>query len=744
MVAMFSRHHVCNVCRWSLLVLVGMGIWPSHGLAQLKLEAGESVKVLFLNTWRDGTVFDKRGDKYAVQYEFAGTVKQDMFERSAIRMLCEVDAFDFSRTWASSSGQFKVDAALRGLQGDKVVLVKVDLTEVAVPISGLSSKDVAYIEKIRKQYEAAVASGQIAPKTPTLPDVQRFASEFSSAPLVGFNDSERSTLGTVPSFLRTFTQAGVGFQAARERQEILAVIPVGGPEQLLLVSTSEHWAGDKNFPNFLYWISLKQQKVVGTVYITPGNKVVDYDPRTRMMLSVDLREHGFSPTTFFTMWRLNPGESNPEPLLRWEAKVQRTNDVFTKIINERIVVAKTQKQTLVAWDLVENKEIYAVNLRSFFEAPVRLSWDRRHLIVPYDGGVSVLHAATGDVAFQLPLNGEKVSGANVNESGTKLAAVTSRSLYLWDLEDPNLKPVSYTAPLIGNPFRARVEWVDDDNVFLEGFRGLVLFRLSLELPIWSYETQREFVSIENRGFSSSFMLNGFYFYTASPDPFGRTLAVGAVKLPGPSVQEMTGTINKEQLLVIRPGVRVRIGKLNVTEPEFVRAAIEERIAENGWSLDDKAEIVIDCEMGRGSSMSETYSAFDGSGSTTVSFTPHTSSIKIQRGRVVLWQASVSTGAPGVVSGDDIQRQVSAMQEPQLDFFRTVKMPSQVLDPKYGNGFGKSKFGLRGIEVVSTSPPGRDDDPDLFERNRIEEMNRSNSNRATNPGLLGDPSNPFGN
>ncbi len=43
------------------------------------------------------------------------------------------------------------------------------------------------------------------------------------------------------------------------------------------------------------------------------------------------------------------------------------------------------------------------------------------------------------------------------------------------------------------------------------------------------------------------------------------------------------------------------------------------------------------------------------------------------------------------------------------------MPAEMIDPKYSRGFGVSHLGLRGIEVTSTKPPGREDDPYATER-----------------------------
>ncbi len=52
---------------------------------------------------------------------------------------------------------------------------------------------------------------------------------------------------------------------SRKSQEVVAVIPVGGPEQLVLLTAREDncFNGNLKFQSQLYWVSLKSQKVLG-------------------------------------------------------------------------------------------------------------------------------------------------------------------------------------------------------------------------------------------------------------------------------------------------------------------------------------------------------------------------------------------------------------------------------------------------------------------------------------------------
>jgi hypothetical protein len=714
--------------------------------AQVKLEEGEQVKVYAVGDWRDGVVLGQQGQRYGVEYEFAGSSSQDMFDRKAIRMMCETDAMDFARTWASESGAFKVDAALKAIDGDKVVLLKIDLNEVTVPLMSLSKKDVAYVGKIKKFREAAIARGELPAPTPLLPEVESFDIGFGETAMVMFGEGKVAPLGTPPSFLSTFTQSGTGFKLMRERQELVAIIPVGGPEQLVLLSVREDnfFNNGVKFPSQLYWASLKQKKIVGTVFITSEDYVLDYDPRSKTMVSYNRGErNGFNDGGVMTAWRLNPGDSKAEPIVRWNASLGwRLWSYYAKVINERIIMAKTDSQTYTAWDIIDKKAVYSIKARSFFDAQVVLTKDRQHLIIPEDGFVTVIKADTGELAFQLK-SPSSVSGVNVNDAGTKIAALTRDRLYVWELDGEDPRPISYDAPLIGNPFSARLDWLDDDHILVEGFSSQILFRLSLELPIWSYEMEVWQKSLNDDPLRSM-VLNGHFFYTAQPDIFGGTLAVGAVKLPGPSVQEVTEKIEKDALFALKPGTQVAIGNLNVSDPASVRQWIGQKIQSNGWVLADQADIVINCEMGQQPARTETYNSMMGrGGSTSVTYSPYYANIEIVRGKQVLWRTGTSTGAPSIVHGDDVQGQVTRMQVPQLQFFQAVEMPAQIIDSKYGSGFGRSEFGLRGIVVTSTAPVGRADSPEEAQRLASDEAKKAEEQRKNAGQTQGFNSGSFG-
>ena len=731
---------------FALAVVVSFWMTVEDCRAQTKVEVDENVKVHFLGSWHDGYVVDTERKQILVEFEWAGSPKREVVTRSQVRRLYEVNAIDYGRNWESANGKFKIDAALKNLVDGEVVLIKLDLDEIKVPLERLSAKDIAYVKRLKKKNDAAIARGEIPAITPDLPELKTFTGGMvGMSTFNGENSSERTPLGLIPDYLTQFEHAGFGFKMARKGQRLVAVIPVGGPEKLVLLSArEENSSRGPHFQAQLYWVSLKKTgaRVVSTIPLTPEDFALDYDPKQQLLLTFHRQRSSqqSGEPDYYTLWKLKPGDSTAEPMVRWAGNgMSWANNLFAKIINERIVVAKTAKQTYVAWDIVDEKMLYEITSNSFFDAPVVLSPNRGHLIFAEDGQVSIINAITGELEMLFKVDDRHVSGANINPSGTKLAALTERNIYVWELDSSELNPLVYPAPLMGSPFSSRVEWIDDDHILGQSSRQRILYRLSLKLPIWSYEMDiRDYFL--NRDPLKNMVVNGMFFYVSKPDVFGSGIAVGSVELPGPDVAEVTQNIDRDSLMILKPGVRVGLSIGSVSDVAKVRKWLSEKVEKNHWVLDDNAEIQIHADMGVGETQTVEYRPF-GAGfgrgeSKTVSFRPHYASLKIMNGETIIWQTGTSTGPPPMISSNNIQAELNRFQKPQITFFQGVKIDKKIIDPKFSRGFGVSKLGLRGIQVVSTSPPGREDDPLAASRQADEDQKKAYEESQKSSGEAG--------
>ena len=711
-----------KLSRISCLLFFISFLFADQAVAQTKLKVGEEVKVLFLRKWTDGTVLEVlKRNQYRVSYVFVSE-KEGTFARTNIRKLCESEAIDFCRTWQSSGGGFSVVAAAKKIDDENVTLIKPDMKELVVPLAKLSAKDRSYAKKLKRATMAAIIKGEVADKTPPLPEVQQFfqsaSTSFGSKSLFGRESEQKGLLKPLPDYLKTFNEAGVGFKLSRAKQKMIAVVPVGGPEQLVLVSTRDDTVDDNGnpFQSQIYWLSLKEGKVIGSAAITSGHYATDYDPVSERLLTYyrksDSKKRGGDAEAdedYYTIWDLPQGGISPQPVVRWSAgELSWGSDIYAKLVAGNVVLAKTGRKTYTAWDFGEKREVYHLKQESFFEAPITLAPDRKHLILPQDKNVVVLNAETGEAVFSFDI-GQSATGANINAAATKLAACTRNQIYVWDLKNSSAGPKIYPAQSVSSAFRARLDWISDDEILCEGYRDRVLYRLSLGLPIWSYQTSfRE--SLDRHPLLNA-VVDGIVFYAARAT-FGQDVAIGAVKLPGPAVAETVINVDKKELNGLYPGIHLSLDVSGVSDPQKAKTWLEEKIKANEWVVDEDAEIKMIASMGRGKQRTETYRTF-GVGvrnrrDTQVTYTPYYANLQIKKGDEVLWQSGVSTGAPGTIRADpgSFQAEVNKQQVPQLEFFRVVKIASKVIHPKYSRGFGVSALSTRGIVVKSKTPPGQ--------------------------------------
>ena len=347
-----------------------------------KLEVDEEVLTYFFGSWRESTVKDLTEDGFIiVDLDFWGEKRMN---RGAIRKKCEVNAIDYVRTWKSANDSFSVDAALRTVEDENVVLIREDLKRLTVPLEKLDPQQANYANKVVKKHAAAVATGETPALTPELPELKEFSTDSATSLAWLPEEPDMSAgIGKAPSFLREFSVAGQGFDLIRKSQKATAVIPIGGPDQIVALTADESKFEEFPFQSQLYWISMAKQKLLGSVAITAGHKILDYDPQRKLLLSYDpgsevlfqMEKRGKrakSPAAF-TIWKLEVGATEAKPLVRWPSEARMDfgfgGGLFAKIVNENLVITKNRKNAYQAWDIKEKSLIYELKSESFRDAP---------------------------------------------------------------------------------------------------------------------------------------------------------------------------------------------------------------------------------------------------------------------------------------------------------------------------------------------------------------------------------------
>ncbi len=666
-----------------------------------RLKEGDEIEVYVSREWRPAFVVDSdnRGNVLA-EYEFAGSQKRKAFKKSEIRRLFESGAMDRGRTWSDPSGKFKIRAALLEINEEKVLLRKEDMDELEVEVSKLSSADQRYLDRLKK------AMGPRAMSGPKLPEIETFAGgSFGSISATFSGSDQRKAMepDPMPAYLQ-IKQGGVGFPLGEFFDSIGCVLPIGGEDSWLLASMQNGNPGDP-LPTRILWASLTKDKIRGSQVLAPGEMILDYHPPSHRLLtlsSADGKRSGWGPAVL-TVWEVLPEDKSATPIVRWHAAPTdgRSRDPWARFVDGDIIVHRWARHEIVGWSVDQKKMVYRTSQESFFAPAPTVSPGHRYLFIPEDKNVRVLEAATGTLVNTLSAP-DGSSGVAVSEDGTRAAVLSRNHVTVWDLTSADAQPEKYQADAIGTPFTAYMKWVGPDRIMVENIHGLILFSLKHQIALWNYKfdlsTQRE-----RGGKRTREIIDEHLVYAASVRAGSqRGLAVGAVKLPGPGVDQAAASLNRDELMIIKPGTPMRLTVQAGPDTQRIQEALVKKIQANGWVLDPNAQVVMVARLEIGKTQNVTYRMMGGrsSGSSqSASITPYISSIKINLDKKVIWQSASSSGAPPTVrlrDGESVQNEVNRWQKPDPGFFDRVDIPARILDPDKKNGLGVTEVTNRGL------------------------------------------------
>ena len=394
--------------------------------AQTKPEIGQAVKANIEKEWRDAKIIDTNKKKYLVETT-GGEPARFVLDRFSIRLLYETEALDFSRTWVSSNGTYKVIAALKTFDGTTVTLIKADNTTIEVALDKFSAKDISYVKNLKRKNNAAIASGSVPGSFPKLPEMITMETGDNLTTLENIRERLKTDKGFAPNSqplemrdtsLDPFLPAGFAIPKSNELQKICGVFPIGGPEKIVLLATTvENRPDAAQFPAQLFWISLLPgaEKLISTVNIPPNSYPIDYDPVSQRLLTLLCKNEKLEiEHSSLALWKLNIGEPLATPVVHWKNDITKPpksvqtlleqRPIFAKIVDANTVVIREETEygglystsRFRAWDLTRNRIAYDIPLSPSGSAIAELSADRRYLSIPEVGQIRVFDAKTGE------------------------------------------------------------------------------------------------------------------------------------------------------------------------------------------------------------------------------------------------------------------------------------------------------------------------------------------------------------
>ncbi|WP_165698604.1 SHD1 domain-containing protein [Bremerella volcania] len=677
-----------------------------------KFKVGDVVQVYddWKKEWKNGTVVDvNRRGELLIETASYGNLRRDVYQPKVVRFAYEDGAIGPARTWTDTSGTFKIMAAPLGIVEDKIRLRREDMSEIEVPIAKLGDADQRYIDRMKAEMGI-----RAVPSPDPIPPI-RFAGtdneNLNAFGSVGYAEERIAILpDPLPSYM-VIPQGGVGFGKHYEEEQFGLIQPIGGPDGLVLVS-AEYPVDPRKADEFdrtrIAWISLKEKKISKEQALPDGEMVLDYHPASHRLLTYRYKRISGSfgrRKSILSIWEVLPTDESMTPIVSWEAYPEDGYDKepWARLINGNLVLHRFADKQYVGWDIANKSVAYRIFQDNMWSTPPTLSGTSKYGFLVENKSVRIFDAVTGTTITKL-ITENPVKLATPSEDGSKLATLEENTLTIWNLTDPAAEPVTHPAESIGGSMAKEMYWVNSDMLMIKNFMEMILYDLNEGIAIWNYHLEHGTVTAvkESEGRQTMGVLNGHLVYGAELQANGRRagLAVGNVKLPGPDVREKVEGVSREDLVVVKPGSKIRLEvRCGDQHNPAVYNALVAKIRENGWELNQEDyDAIMHAEITRGEPVTRTYRFFGFSRAPeTVTYTPIISKLDMTIGDATIWLNQTSTG-PGMFVGADetIQQQVDRQTE-DVNFFTRSRLPAMILDPKYGRGFGSTKVSTKGLE-----------------------------------------------
>ncbi|QDU58904.1 SHD1 domain-containing protein [Aeoliella mucimassa] len=605
---------------------------PPAEAQQQGYNRGDRVEVNRGDDWSPGTVTGYRGSRITVLLDDDGShgdISADMLEKRLTRSYFSSDLrplrsepaaaansptrsppamrpaappsaqspFDLaestaeSRTWKDQSGRFSIEASYGGMNGDKVVLQKVDGSTIEVPLDKLSDADQDFVNS---QSEASENPFAVAPST---------------RPAMGGNSSQQLRVGDrsdakriVPQSFTEWTFVPEGAPpakvAARSKPVSLGSIPDSDPFFEDVMSCDLSASGDRAIVArkqgsvgrdeavYLEYINLTSGKSLGLCPLPPKNEVLSVDAETGRVVYGEV-EFGRGATEL-TIGELNGNQLTP--LVTWEPYGAAQREHERRIENAwfigdgLVMTLGSHNNALTLWDATTAKAIAELPVSmSFGDDDVTISPDSRYLALKTDKSIAIIDLDTQ----------EHVASISTGEiSAIFLDTIAFRA-------DNQMMAIGFhQGILIVNLQTGKIEQVFDHSTHFPHSSLVWAGNLLLHRNAYVYDWQRKILLWELEGLRShttkSSLKNGLL--CVVPKNHDGPPVLRTLELPSPAMIAMQEKLGApEDLIVASAGDRVSL-KLDIDErvisAETVRQAVTANLEEAGYVVGDGSDLVV--------------------------------------------------------------------------------------------------------------------------------------------------------
>ena len=411
------------------------------------------------------------------------------------------------RTWTSANGKFSVDAKLKSLKGENVLLERADGSTAEVPLARLSKADNRYVEEWKTKSSRPVREVREWDGKP------RREAKMSGSRDVRLDKNPPWNLKPTPIKLARFNSTRQSirlpdlntpdFEASQFTGET-AIFSSPSRDRLCLVETRSQQSGSgmRLFVRYLDVANGQISEALNTP--SPRNiKPFDWSPNGKRIL--------IQGGSGFDRNRIGVLEDRNGELLEvasWEAystmaprgsRVGRHEIQYASFIDDNHVLTCSNAGILGVWEVNTLRLVW--NSRVWPGSQPAVGNDRKRLFLHGPNGLVVTDAFNGDVVSSTTdlLRPGKLS---CNPAGNRLICVNYGTVQVVDLETGKL--VSDFAIRPGLGFASDIHWVNDDLFIVQNRLGSNhigihdLVDISNRCGIWVFSC-RERISMDGNG-----------------------------------------------------------------------------------------------------------------------------------------------------------------------------------------------------------------------------------------------------
>lgn len=645
------------------------------------------------------------------------------------------------RTWKDASGKFEIQAAFAGQDAAGVRLKKADGKTIRVPLDKLSQADQQYVQELLKPAADAPADKPADPANPfegaevigaaklpaklparrtarAAPAKQEYDREADYSAVRGvvlqpegkgfvpdaavpldMDPADRTAaLGAAGGHDRFF-EGPRGILIAREKGEaVLAAVnsPPGGERRVRLLRCD-----------------LATMQPAGEIEAPSLATPVDISPSGQLLACLPdwtARRHG-EPE----MIEIVKLDDDLAPVRRWNMGERSQGDKrfdHLYFLGEDKLLSTSAWGSIVLWDIDQARALWQLKLQSHYQPA--LSAGRKQIAVKIDRTIGVFDTLTGDTLARFDAQTEPTGVLSFSADGTRLAALSSRVLHVWDIASGRLVGEVWFPKQM---WARSLDWCGGDYVLVD--RGF-LVDLAKRVVVWEYDLPT------GKPDAIARMEGGKYWVAGGSGSSGYQLS--ALTVPDPLAAAKGNSLRADQVLAVKPGAPVSI-KINLPgataeEVQKVTKVLIDEVKRVGLVLTPNAPLVIECSIADAGEEKATYERFGagfgppfgpaipplpigprfgprfgpfarsepGEGAT---IQKRLSVLAVKENGQELWVASGHFGAPFQITikdGQSVQDAVNEQKGNPVQFFLTAKLPRYLARHPEDAAYGKSKLG----------------------------------------------------